>query len=286
MNRLLKRFDIHTKTIEGVGQQTYLGALITIISVIVIVVLLIVEIRLLFRTDVESYVLPDYSAGIDAVRLSFDFTFDFIDCERLTFIHDVVRGDSLHLGADEMVRKVKARLPVHLHDQGCRIYGTKLTEKVGGSFHLKIEPKEEEIADEETKQKFGGFFSNKRHDILAHSIQRLMFVGVDLSDDSEYKLSGHYPLNGYRVNDHSEIGIKHYNLQVVPTIYKGLNGTVTRINQYSVTERNIDIAKASSGVVLGNQLVRNFTGIVVSYEFYPVWRNTFRSFVLSPDPVL
>ena len=270
MNRLLKRFDIHTKTIEGIGQQTYLGAVITIISVIVVVVLLIVELRLLFHTDVESYVLPDYSAGIDAVRLSFDFTFEFVDCNRLSFIHDVVRGDSMHLGADEMVRKVTTKHPVHFHDQGCRIYGTKLTEKVGGSFRLRIEPKEEETADDEARQKFPGFFSGKHHDILAHSIQRLMFVGVDLSDDSEYRLSGHYPLNGYRFNDHSEIGIKHYNLQVVPTIYKGLNGSVTRINQYSVTERSIDTVKASTGVVLGNQVVRNFTGIMVSYDFYPV----------------
>lgn len=271
MNRLLKRLDVHTKTIDGVSQQTYLGAFITIISVGVVIVLLIVELRLLYKTDVESYVLPDYSVGINAVRLSFDFTLDFVECNRLSFIHDVVRGDSLILGADEMIRKTPYRHPVHLHEQGCRIYGTKLTEKVGGSFQLRIEPQPDDIVDEDTKQRFEGFFTGKRHDILAHSIHRLMFVGIDLSDDSEYRLSGHYPLNGYKFNDHTELGIRHYNLQVVPTIYKGLNGSVTRINQYSVTERSVDSARAMTGVVLGSQLVRNFTGIVVSYDFYPVW---------------
>jgi hypothetical protein len=98
-----------------------------------------------------------------------------------------------------------------------------------------------------------------------------MFVGLDLDDDSEFKMTGHYPLNGYSWSDPNiEIGAKHYDVKVVPTIYKGLNGTVNRVNQYSVTDRTVDVTRTTNGVILGGQVIRGFIGVVVTYDFYPV----------------
>jgi hypothetical protein len=132
MQKLLKRFDVHLKTVDGVGQQTYFGAVITICSIVIVSLLFFSELKLLFKTDVESYVLPDHSVGIDELRLSFDFEFPYIPCERLSFIHEVLRGENIHSGADELVRKVHLRNPQTSELTGCQIYGSKLTEKLGG----------------------------------------------------------------------------------------------------------------------------------------------------------
>jgi len=48
----LKRFDIHVKTVEGVNQQTIVGALFTIFSTILIAVLILSEVSYFMKIDV------------------------------------------------------------------------------------------------------------------------------------------------------------------------------------------------------------------------------------------
>lgn len=64
--------------------------------------------------------------------------------------------------------------------------------------------------------------------------------------------------------------LRHYRLQIVPTVHKYLNGTSTRVNQYSSTEANVDEDRSLQGVVIAGSVLKEFYGVVVTYDFYPV----------------
>jgi hypothetical protein len=268
---LIKRFDVHLKTVDGIGQQTLCGAFITIIAIVIVCLLAVSELRVLAKKDVESYVLPDISVGIDEVRITFDVEFPSIPCTRLNFVHEVIRGGVQHALIDEEIRKIPSAL-------GCRLVGSKSTEKVAGTFQFRIE--DNQLARKHDMMDFDDG-TPLRAEIISHHIHKLMFISDDsISDDYEYPkdsllnakklVDGHYPLNGHKFAEERSSAIKHYGVSVVPTVYKYLNGSLARMNQYSVTQRNIDPMKSAMGIVLGGQVLQGFYGVFFSYDFYPV----------------
>lgn len=268
----LKRFDVHVKTIDGVTQQTVAGALVTLVSVVLVLLLTASELRLLAKKDVESYVLPDSTVGMDEIRISFDIQFPAIACERVRFVHEVLRGGLTHASVDEEVKKTPLRLADNTMSVGCRLHGSKITEKVAGTFHFRIDSAGIEGADGE----------DSRQEVISHQINKLMFISDDSIDslDSGNRVldassgarlpDGHYPLNEHVFAMDSPVAIKHYALQVVPTVYKALNGSLYRVNQYSAIQRTVSPYKSQMGVALGGQPVRGLFGVFFTYDFYPV----------------
>lgn len=79
----LKKFDVHIKTVEGVNQQTILGALFTIITFILTILLIYSEIILYLNKDSIHHMVVDQKGGLETVRLDFDFEFHKISCAGL-----------------------------------------------------------------------------------------------------------------------------------------------------------------------------------------------------------
>lgn len=76
----LKKFDVHVKVVEGVSQQTSIGAVITIICLVLTCLLSYSELNLLFRSDRSSHVILDQISSMEAVKLNFDVEFHKIAC--------------------------------------------------------------------------------------------------------------------------------------------------------------------------------------------------------------
>ena len=163
----LKRFDFHVKTVDGVNQQTILGAVLTIISTILISVLIISEISSFMTIDVVSRMITDKSAGMESVKMEFDLHFKDIACDRISFTQEVTRG-ALHIHGPGVFQKNETADGMVL---GCHVHGANLIDKVGGNFRLAISPQ-----FSATDQGPGNF---------SHTVNRVAFVstlGVSAAD--------------------------------------------------------------------------------------------------------
>jgi hypothetical protein len=76
------------------------------------------------------------------------------------------------------------------------------------------------------------------------------------------------------------IGLHHYNLNVVPA-QKKKKGRVwmSRLDKMSVTEREVKLEDLTRGISLSGTIIKEFAGVVVTYDFYPVCS----SFLFPPD---
>jgi heme/copper-type cytochrome/quinol oxidase subunit 2 len=131
-----KKFDIHLKAVDGVNQQTILGAVLTIISTILVLVLIFSEISYFMKIDVVSRMLTDKTVGVEAVKLEFDMQFYDVACNRLNFIQEVTRG-TVHIHEPSVVEKFAVDDGVTL---GCHVRGGIVIDKVGGNFRFAIAP--------------------------------------------------------------------------------------------------------------------------------------------------
>lgn len=71
------RFDVHVKAVDGVNQKTILGAFITLLSVVIVLVLVLSEISIFFKVDVISRMVADNTVGIESVRLDYGIVLSY-----------------------------------------------------------------------------------------------------------------------------------------------------------------------------------------------------------------
>jgi endoplasmic reticulum-Golgi intermediate compartment protein 3 len=76
-----KKFDVHIKTVDGVSQQTTLGALFTLLTVAITMVLLYSEINFYLTRENVHHMVLDQNTGQETVRLDFDLEFHAIPCQ-------------------------------------------------------------------------------------------------------------------------------------------------------------------------------------------------------------
>lgn len=77
----LKKFDVHRKTTDSVKDQTVAGAVITVLSFIIIGLLLYSNIAEYFKADIATRMVLDNSVGIEDVKLVFNVSFFFVPCK-------------------------------------------------------------------------------------------------------------------------------------------------------------------------------------------------------------
>lgn len=76
----LKKFDVHMKVVDGVSQQTSIGAAITIICLVLTCLLSYSEMTILLRPERSSHVVLDQISSMESVKLHFDVNFHNIEC--------------------------------------------------------------------------------------------------------------------------------------------------------------------------------------------------------------
>ena len=320
----LKGFDIHTKTLDGVTQQTAVGAVVTVIAAITVMVLLVSEIRIYGTTDLVSRMYPDNGIGKsgETVRLFFDVEFPEVECSVIRFQQEVTRG-SVHVHEADNEAEIQREEMINPDRQGkfgCWIHGSLLTDRVGGHFTFKVSPTERRLTEEERRKErgevstpqliLGAPLMKTIVPSLKHKINHIMFLpasgpGSDkkdaltvgnrrleqsritkksrdgdgsvttlLSSHSNIGFSFEEALLNLSVDVEPTVGLQQYMLQVVPTHYRSKRGTHhdQHLNQYSVTQRQLDTLVISSGgvVQLNGHSYADTYGISFAYDFYPV----------------
>mmetsp|Transcript_81220 Transcript_81220/g.159403 ORF Transcript_81220/g.159403 Transcript_81220/m.159403 type:complete len:304 (+) Transcript_81220:74-985(+) len=250
-----KKFDIHVKAVDGVNQQTLLGAIITIISTILVSVLIFSEISYFMKVDVVSRMLTDKTAGIEAVRLEFDLQFYDVSCNRINFIQEVTRG-TLHIHEPGLVEKFAIDDGITL---GCHVRGSNLIDKVGGNFRFAIEPATEGQLNQP------GFSSNYSH--IVRNIAFVPTIGESAADKLPEIIDN---LKNQNTLVPEGSAMYHYAVQVVPTQYKTLYGELSYLNQYSVIEKDVSLETVQQVEPISGLHLKSFQGIIFTYDFHPV----------------
>jgi hypothetical protein len=248
----LKKFDVHTKAIEGVHQQTLLGAILTLVTTVFVFILLFSEISLFLKIDVVSRMVIDKSVGFEAVRVEFDVTFPVVSCDGFTFTQEVTRG-TLHLHDPKIeVNKEDIQKTDPNDVLGCRLKGSFLTDKFSGNFRFHVGPQNRPLN-------------------MTHIIHKLAFVptsGLSAKD----KLPHISDVFNQSFIDEApgNTRLYQYNIMVVPTQYKTLYGELSFLNQYSVIEKAVPPEYAPAFLATNGMFMQNFQGMIFAYDFNPV----------------
>eukprot|EP01031_Cornospumella_fuschlensis_P030960 gene30960-37420_t len=126
----LKRFDVYTKSLDGVNQQTLMGALATVVAVVLIGALLVSEVSYFQKINVVSRLEVDKGVGLEAVKVVFDISFPRVMCDRISFSQEVTRG-SVHSKESPRIDKtaiVSTSNPAQ--PEGCRVFGSMVIDKL------------------------------------------------------------------------------------------------------------------------------------------------------------
>ena len=277
----LSKFDVHSKAVDGVNQQTAIGAFVTLIAYCFITFLLYSEVNMRLKSNVVSRMVLDdsgSSARISTTRIAFDVEFYKLACDRITFAQEVTRGE--HHNATSEILKVPILV---MDEESCRVHGSLVTDKVGGNFRfevsaLKAVSMRSLLEGDKNLTAKQEIFDHTPPDI-SHKINHIMFIERNLNSPNEdfataatnHALSlESNPLNGQESAIPVGVGIHQYSIQVVPTEFLSTKGQTRNMNQYSVTERQVDFMQALSGVTVAGQFFSDFVGLVFTYDFYPV----------------
>jgi hypothetical protein len=76
-----KKFDIYSKTVDGVNKQTRIGGFVTVVSCLLLSALFLSELRDYLKLDVVSRMIVDSSVSKNTVALRFDIEFPSVSCK-------------------------------------------------------------------------------------------------------------------------------------------------------------------------------------------------------------
>jgi hypothetical protein len=76
----LKKFDVHTKTVDGVNQQTIGGAILTVACVLVVAILATSEVSTYMSVNKVNHLVMDQSNGAGEITLKYNIDFHNIPC--------------------------------------------------------------------------------------------------------------------------------------------------------------------------------------------------------------
>lgn len=91
-----KKFDVHVKVVDGVSQQTSIGAVITIICLVLTCLLSYSELQVLIRPKRSSHVVLDQISSMESVKLHFDVEFHKLKCSGIITISSILQISMYH----------------------------------------------------------------------------------------------------------------------------------------------------------------------------------------------
>ena len=138
--------------------------------------------------------------------------------------------------------------------EGCNVHGIVALSSGGGNLHLAPGHELENFGREKAFQSLTDFI-NQAFDTfnVSHTVNKLRF-GAEYPGDI-------HQLDGEKRMIKDAYGMYQYYIQIVPTLYKYLNGTEIQTNQYSVTEHMRHVTPGSN---------KGLPGVFFFYEVSPL----------------
>jgi len=136
-------------------------------------------------------------------------------------------------------------------DEGCNVHGRIALSTGGGNVHLA--PSRDLENSPDATNFFSVFLQTFEQFNVSHTVKKIRFGD---------EFPGHiHQLDGEERVIEDGYGMYQYYIQVVPTLYKWLNGTEMQTNQYSVTEHMRHVTPGSG---------RGLPGVFFFYEVSPL----------------
>jgi hypothetical protein len=225
-----------------------LGAILTVVTVIIVLWLIFSELSTFFKIETVSRMVIDKGSSFEAVKLAFDIIFPFIVCSRLSYSQEVTKG-TLHVHEKGDI----AKLPIKADKgvEGCSVTGSFLIDKVGGNFKFSI-------SESETSYN------------LSHIVNYVDFMppSGDILDANAFGIPKHF--NRSYVGIVGDISVYQYVMQIVPTQHKTLYGKLSFLNQYSVSEKPFTPTQVQLAEYSSSSPPKGFVGVMFTYDFNPV----------------
>lgn len=142
----------------------------------------------------------------------------------------------------------------HMMGEGCNVHGFVALSSGGGNLHLAPGHELENFGKEQVFDSLSDFISQAFETFnVSHTVNKV-------------RLGAEYPGDVHQLDGQSRMiqdayGMYQYYIQIVPTEYRFLNGTVIQTNQYSVTEHMRHVSPGSN---------KGLPGVFFFYEVSPL----------------
>lgn len=248
--RQVKSLDMYPKVEEDQEIHTNSGGTVSIISIGIIVLLFLSELRAYFTIRTVEHLSVDTNRQ-HTMDLNFNITFPNLACH-YTNIDAMDNSGDQQLSVDDNIFKIRldeegnqlgiAQQDIINEEQkeenpsdsvgpgvGCLTYGTLVINKVSGNIHVAIG------------------HSSKRGGRHVHSFGMPEIFAFNISHTIHHLSFGKLypgivnPLEKRHFTTNSSQTLIQYFIKIIPTTYNFWNGDVLKTNQYSVIEQHHDL---------------------------------------------
>jgi len=277
------RFDVLARAVEGVQERTVCGAVVTVLSLFLIGLLVLYEVKAFVTTTTVHHIGVDdgdtpFGSSLwalpDQIPVLLSMSFAHVECDLLSLEIDATRGDV------EPVNAVSFRRPTPHELQGwaddadpetaCTLDGQLTVGKVSANFHV-------EVADAQQQQGNPVVAGRGAFSLQAYAAQMLNVERRKLVNVSHRVHSLHFgervladtvaPLDG-TVTAPKVAGQQHYLMKVIPTLVDRPGWAVAHTNQYSLAEQFVPYDALAFGARGGSG--GSALGVFFYYDFFPV----------------
>ncbi|KAK8794786.1 hypothetical protein WA158_001767 [Blastocystis sp. Blastoise] len=253
----LKKFDFHSKALEGLQSKSIFGGIITVISTTMIMCLLIFELRTFNQVKLVTNLNVDTVVD-NRAPAKLNITLLHMKCSEVDFDFENLK---VRPPENVVIEKIPY-LPEEVHSQfdenkpelfpACRVEAEFDIFSGQGSFHIPIHSGKINFGDMHTHAYDRTALD---HFNCSHVINQVRFG--PLLQNTYYPLTNHTAITKNDINHYS------YFIKIIPSSYIPLRGDIISTYQYSASV----YSKQVGGMMMGNNVS---PGIYFKYEFSPI----------------
>eukprot|EP01104_Vermistella_antarctica_P016905 TRINITY_DN5870_c0_g1_i1.p1 TRINITY_DN5870_c0_g1~~TRINITY_DN5870_c0_g1_i1.p1 ORF type:complete len:318 (+),score=76.01 TRINITY_DN5870_c0_g1_i1:40-954(+) len=220
-----KGIDVFRKVPKDLTEASYTGATVSAICVIFMLALFCAEFGDYWSVKVETKMVVDVPRGAETMHILVDLDLPGMACDKVSVDAQDAMGKHI-VDVDKSVSKTGIE-----NGDGCRLDGYISVNKVPGNFHISAHGK----ATTANWQKIAASIS------LNHKIKNLHFrdsrQGIEMDADVFDSVDAVFnPLDDTIGDMDDRTTTYEYYIQVVPTVYEKLDGTLHNTFQFTVNK--------------------------------------------------